>query len=61
MSYERLAKRMDDAVESAWLRSLRSQARQAGKAPRHLFVPTPAGAKKPVGSLRDRAIVATDH
>lgn len=61
MSYERLAKRMDDAVESAWLRSLRSQAREARTTARHRFVPTPPGAKKPVASLRDRPIVATDH
>jgi len=60
MSYERWTKRMDDAVESTWLRSLRSQGR-AVRTPRHLFVPTPAGAKKPVTSLRDRTIVAADH
>ena len=41
MSVERWTKRMDDAVESAWLRSLRSQARVARTA-RHVFVPTPS-------------------
>lgn len=58
MSYERWAKRMDDAVESAWLRGLRSQGREPRTAPRHRFVPTPPGAKKPAGGLRDRTIPA---
>ena len=56
MSYERWAKRMDDAVESSWLRGLRSQ--DPRPAPRHRFVPNPPGAKKPVRSLRDRTIAA---
>jgi hypothetical protein len=58
MSYERWAKRMDDAVESSWLRGLRSQAGEPRATPRHRFVPTPAGAKQPVGGLRDRTIAA---
>ncbi len=59
MSYERWAKRMDDAVESSWLRSLRSQARPPGTAPRHRFVPSsPAGAKKPASGLRGRTLPA---
>ena len=58
MSYERWAKRMDDAVESSWLRSLRSQDDDARARPRHRFVPTPAGAKQPVPALRDRTVPA---
>ena len=58
MSYERWAKRMDDAVESAWLRGLRSQGRQTRATPRHRFVPTPPGAKQPAAGLRDRTIPA---
>ena len=57
MSYERWAKRMDDAVESTWLRSLRSAGEPRTK-PRHRFVPTPPGAKQPVTGLRDRTIAA---
>jgi hypothetical protein len=56
MSYERWTKRMDDAVETAWLRGLRSQAKVA-RTSRHLFVPNPA--KAPAAPrLRDRSIVA---
>lgn len=58
MSYERWAKRMDDAVESTWLRSLRSPAGEERAKPRHRFVPTPNGAKKPVAGLRDRTVAA---
>lgn len=58
MSYERWARRMDDAVESAWLRSLRSAGREARATPRHRFVPTPGGARKAPAPLRDRTIVA---
>ncbi|HEX2085791.1 MAG TPA: hypothetical protein VHF89_08920 [Solirubrobacteraceae bacterium] len=59
MSYERWAKRMDDAVESSWLRGLRSQGRPPGATPRHRFVPTPPpGAKKPVSGLPSRTIPA---
>ena len=58
MSYERWAKRMDDAVESTWLRSLRSQGGEPRAKPRHRFVPTPTGAKPPVRGLRDRTIAA---
>jgi hypothetical protein len=57
MSYERWAKRMDDAVESTWLRSLRSQDGEPRAKPRHRFVPTVPGSKKPAG-LRDRTIAA---
>ena len=55
MKYERLTKRMDEAVESSWLRSLRSVGVEPRATPRHRFVPTPS-AKKPVGGLRDRTI-----
>ena len=58
MSYERWAKRMDAAVESAWLRSLRTQDREPRRKARHRFVPTPGGAKQPVPGLRDRTIAA---
>ena len=59
MSYERVAKRMDVAVESSWLRSLRSQGRERPATPRHRFVPTPASVPKQVPVLRDRTV--TDH
>ena len=59
MSYERWAKRMDDAVESAWLRGLRSQGRASRTTPRHRFVPTPPGAKQPGVGLRDQTIAAS--
>jgi hypothetical protein len=55
MTYERWAKRMDDAVESSWLRGLRSQAR-AQPTGRHRFVATPRP-KTPLGKL-DRSIAA---
>jgi hypothetical protein len=55
MSYERWTKRMDDAVESTWLRSLRSV--PTGKTG-HRFVPTPGAAKKQVAALRSRTIAA---
>ena len=58
MSYERWAKRMDDAVESSWLRSLRSQGDEVRAKPRHRFVPTPSGAKQPVRAIRDRTVPA---
>ena len=58
MSYERWAKRMDDAVESTWLRSLRTQAGESRATPRHRFVPTPKGAKPPAAGLRDRTVPA---
>ena len=58
MSYERWAKRMDDAVETAWLRSLRSQGEAPRSKPRHRFVPTAPGAKKPVAGIRDRTLAA---
>lgn len=58
MSYERWAKRMDDAVETTWLRSLRSQGRDARATPRHRFVPTPPAASKSPGALRDRTLPA---
>lgn len=57
MSYERWAKRMDEAVESAWLRSLRSQDQRPRRKARHRFVPTPGDAKKPAG-MADRTIAA---
>ena len=58
MSYERWAKRMDDAVESTWLRSLRSSEDVARSKPRHRFVPAPDATKKPVAGLRDRTLPA---
>jgi hypothetical protein len=58
MSYERWAKRMDDAVESTWLRSLRSQGTDPRKTPRHRFVPTPSGAKQQGRGLRGRTLPA---
>ena len=58
MSYERWAKRMDDAVESTWLRSLRSQGDDARATPRHRFVPNPAKSKTQVAGLRDRTLPA---
>jgi hypothetical protein len=58
MSYERWAKRMDDAVESTWLRSLRSQDRDPRATPRHRFVPTATSAKKRVAGLGDRTVAA---
>ena len=58
MSYERWAKRMDAAVESSWLRGLRSQ-RPDESTPRHVFVPNPPGAKQPVTRLRDRTLAAS--
>ena len=56
MSYERWTKRMDDAVESSWLRGLRSQTKVA-RTSRHLFVPNPA-AKPAAPRLRDRPVAA---
>lgn len=58
MSYERWAKRMDDAVESTWLRSLRSQDQEPRAKPRHRFVGTPSTAKTPVRGLGDRTVAA---
>ncbi|HEX8119700.1 MAG TPA: hypothetical protein VF549_00410 [Solirubrobacteraceae bacterium] len=57
MKYERSTKRMDDAVESSWLRGLRSQARaMQGSSSRNLLGSTPR-AKAPAGKL-DRSIAA---
>ena len=58
MSYERWAKRMDDAVESTWLRSLRSQGDEPRAKPRHRFVATPSAPKNPGRGLRDRTVAA---
>ena len=52
MSYERWAKRMDDAVESSWLRGLRSSERAPRSAPRHRFVPNPPAGKKSMAGRR---------
>ena len=57
MSYERWAKRMDDAVESTWLRGLRSQT-QVARTSRHVFVPNLAAGKSKAPRLSDRSMVA---
>ena len=55
---QRWAKRMDDAVESMWLRNLRLQARAAGQAatPQRLMAGAPR-AKAPLAKL-DRSVAA---
>lgn len=50
MAHERWAKRMDDAVESAWLRGLRSQGRAARGAAAARLLPK---APRPQTSLRE--------
>ena len=48
---------MDDAVESSWLRGLRSQTK-AARTSRHVFVPNLAASKGKGSRLGDRSMVA---
>ncbi len=56
MAHERWARRMDDAVQSAWLRGLRSQGPAKGTGTPRFMGKTPR-AKQQLGKL-DRTVVA---
>ncbi len=57
MAYERLVKRMDDAVESSWLRGLRSQSRPTQVSAAQRFIAAPPRRKPSLGKL-DRTVAA---
>ena len=57
MAHDRLAKRMDDAVQSAWLRNLRSTGRAQQVARAQRFLATAPRAKQSLGKL-DRTVAA---
>lgn len=57
MAYERWAKRMDDAVESSWLRGLRSQASAQQSSAAQRFLGSAPRGKKSLGKL-DRTVAA---
>ncbi len=61
MAHERWAKRMDDAVESTWLRGLRSQGRpETGSASPRFLANSPRG-KQTLGKLDRTAVAGADR
>ncbi|HEV3002575.1 MAG TPA: hypothetical protein VGW75_17690 [Solirubrobacteraceae bacterium] len=61
MAHERWVKRMDDAVESSWLRGLRSQGRPASGSAAARLLPKAPRAKKPLRELDRTAVAGADR